>query len=125
MRYVNYPTITISAGERIAGICVGPVSCLPSSGSTAAIQLIPQNHDCLIVDVGSAPAQCDTTVTGTNINVGDLVSTSETASCYGMVHKTPLTGNAPSANSHIIGRALNKAATNSQFVLIEIEIQEV
>lgn len=120
VRKIKYPTITISNGERVDGVCYGPVNTL--SGSLAAIA---QNKDCEVVNAGEAAIMCDTTVDTTNILLGDLVASSETATQYGMIHKAALTNNYPTAGQHVVGRALNKATVEGQFVLVMLAFQEV
>lgn len=117
---VKYPAIAISNGERVDGITFGPVSTI--SGSLAAIA---SGKEVLVVVIGEAVVKCDNSVSGTNINVGDQVSHSSTSTYNGCIKKTGLTNNYPTAGQHVVGRALQKATVDNQFILIQIEKQEV
>jgi hypothetical protein len=117
---VDYPTITISAGEVVDGIITGPVSTL---AAPAALQVIAQNRSCLVRQYGTAPIMTDSASTA--INAGDKLCSSQVAAQYGMVAKATLSTNAPGASQHIIGRALSKGTVANTYVLCAIEKEEV
>lgn len=75
--------------------------------------------------LGVAPVFADSTVSGTPILVGDFVKSSVTSNYDGCACKATLTNNAPAANAHIGGVALNRVAGTGHIVLVMLRPQEV
>lgn len=122
MPEVRLPSSAFTNGEHVLGISMDPVNTLQASVYQYAADYYPtlpgQPINVRLMGVG--PVQCDSTVVGTPIAIGDYVAVSATANYEGCIKKAAKTGNAFSASQHVVGIAMSpgRAAYGSTLVFI-------